>query len=125
MGRKGPRQIVFVCSAIHNEKLISKLINSETGEEACKSFESEFFIKPETVYGPFFKKKTGVLDNEISIKFSNEEKKAMYDGWYVTAIILSSPEGFAYLFYDKRKDNKKMQKPTSNIVKIEELKEVL
>ncbi len=124
MKKRGSRQIIFVCSSIKNGILICKMIESQDRDNACKIFESENEIKPQIVLGPFFKKKVGVLDSEVVIKFSGVTKKAIYNEWNVKAVLLSSPEGHAYIFYDKRIDNKKIQKPVSTIVKLEELKEL-
>lgn len=122
--KKGSRKTLFVCSAYDNSKkqLISKAVEADTRDSAVSSFKDQNSIDAEIILGPFFLKKTNVLNQEINIKFSGESKKAIYNDWYVKAMMLSHPNEFAYVFYDKRIDDKKAQKPVSNLVRIEELK---
>lgn len=124
MGKKGPRQLVFVCSAIHNGKLISDVIDREVSEESCKLFEERHGIKPHTVYGPFYRKRMGVLDSHANIKFAGVKKTGTYMDWNVTLLYLDDPAGCAWVFFETRVDgstDKKILKPKSTIVKIEDV----
>ena len=72
MRKKGPRQTVFVCSAVKNTILVSQIIEADTQDSACHSFEENNSIKVESVLGPFFKKKTGILDKSGNDILSQE-----------------------------------------------------
>lgn len=61
--------------------------------------------------GPFFKKRAQVLETTRELKFTNQTKKAIYDGWVVNAFVLKEPENQAYLVFIKREDGKAMPTP--------------
>lgn len=125
MGRKGPRAILFVCSACENNQLISHKIEAKTSEEALELFEKEYSVKVQSIHGPFHEKRVGVLDSTKNIKFNGQSKTAVYNGWIVNALFLKDPENCAYLLFDKRVDDKKMPKPTGTfIVKIDDLRNI-
>lgn len=122
MGRRGPRQVVFVCSAVSNGKLISEMIEQETSDEAQKRFVTKYNFKPEMVLGPFYRKRTGVLLNtQTQVRFTGKSKLAIFNEWYVKAMILEVPEECVWVFFDTRVDGKKQPKPQSFIMKVEEL----
>lgn len=124
MGRRGPRQVVFVCSAIVNGKLVSEMIEQETSEEAQARFSKKYNSKPESILGPFYRKRTGVLMNAgaAQVRFTGKSKLAVFNDWYVKAMILEVPEECVWVFFDTRVDGKKQPKPQSFIMKAEELK---
>ena len=124
MARK-PRKITFVCSAVKEELLISKMIDSESVSDSCNSFEKEFGIKPQAVYGPFYKKKTGILNENFDIKFKfGQYIQCIHNGWDATGMPLLNPPDSVYLLYNKRVDGQKMIKPNPMIVKIKELQDL-
>src|ERR1700674_3382488 len=97
------RPILFVCSAIKNEELISKWIEAETFEVAQKLFEKDNGIIPQTILGPCYKKKTGILNSNTSLNFKpGQSKKGIYKDWNITAMILSNPINSACVFYEER-----------------------
>lgn len=111
------REIIYVCSAIKENVLISKMIDSSTIDESCFLFEKEQGIKPQIVLGPFYKRKTGILKKNFDIKFKlGEHKQCKYDGWNVTAMPLSNPPDSVYVFYNERTDGQKMPKPKAIVV---------
>lgn len=121
--RRGPRQIVFVCSSAKDSQVISKIVQAETSEDALKLFEDEFQIKAQIVQGPFYKKKVGVLNTTRNVQFANKSKKAIYNDWIVNALLLKEPENSAFLLFEKRVDGKQMSKPKGTfIVKIDDLR---
>jgi hypothetical protein len=116
------REIVFVCSAVRKNNLVSKMIESDNIEDCCDIFELENGMKPEIVFGPFFKKKTGNLEKNRTVKFSAEKsKQGIYDGWHITAMPLLEPVDCAYLIFNKRADGEKNPKPNGMIVKINDI----
>jgi len=123
MSRRGPKPTYYVCNGLIGDNLISKQIEAATSEDANKIYEKIFGIKPQTLFGPFFKKRVNAIDNIKAIKFSNRSFRALYNGWEVVAIELKDPKNSAYLLFDKRIDSKKMSKPTGTfIVNIDELR---
>lgn len=124
MGKKGPRPTDYVCCAVQEGKLLSKSIESETSEQAIDLFTDEFGVKPDNIYGPYYRKRDTVLDNTREIEFTGISKKAIYKDWYVIASILKFPKDTAYLLFDKRVDGKKVPKPSGTfIIKLDEMKE--
>ena len=94
------------------------MIESDNVENCCNIFSEENGIKPEVIYGPFFKKRTGNLEKNRVVKFSGEKsKKGVYNGWEIVAMPLLEPVDCAYLIFDKRVDGQKNIKPTGTIVK--------
>lgn len=125
MGKKGPRQIEFVCCALVDGRSVSKSIEVDSSEEAICLFQKEFNVEPENIHGPYYRKRAGVLDNSREIEFSGERIKAIYRDWVVIASILKHPKNSAYLLFDKRVDGKKAPKPSGTfIIKMEEIKEI-
>jgi hypothetical protein len=123
--RRKARTIIYVCSATKDDRLLSKMIESQTIEDSCILFEKEYGIKPQIVYGPFYKKKTGTLDKNFDIKFKyGQNKQCIYNGWHVTAMPLLNPPDSVYLLYNKRVDGQKTQKPNAMIVKLKELQDL-
>lgn len=115
MSRKGARQTVFVCAGIFNNELITQVIDAETPKEAADLFAQQFAFAPKDVLGPFFKKKTQVIENVRVLKFSNQTKRAIYNDWIVDAFMLQEPENHAYLIFIKRADDKKLPSPKGTI----------
>lgn len=108
MSRKGARQIVFVCAGLSvSGDLITKIIPAESQDDASKTFTNEFAVQPKEIMGPFYKKKTRVLENTRVLKFSNQFKQAVFNECVVNAFLLKEPENHAYLVFIKRMDNNK------------------
>lgn len=123
--RRKARTIIYVCSAVRDNTLLSKMIDSTTVEDACVLFEKEYGIKPQIMYGPFYKKKTGTLDKNFDIKFKiGQSNQGIYNGWHVTVMPLTSPPDSAYLLYNKRVDGQKAQKPHAVVAKLKEIQEL-
>jgi hypothetical protein len=123
--RRKARTVIYVCSAIKENVLLSKMIESLTVEDSCILFEKEYGIKPQIMYGPFYKKKTGILDKNFDIKFKiGQNKQGIYNGWHVTAMPLMSPPDSVYLLYNKRVDGKKIQKPGAMVIKSKEIQDL-
>ena len=123
MARKGPRQVVFVCSAVVAGKLVSEMLELETSEEAQKRFEGRYQQKAESVLGPFYRKRTGVLmgAQTQAIRFNGKTRMGTYNEWYVKAMMLQHPEDCAWVFFDQRVDGKKQPKPTSLVVRLNDV----
>jgi hypothetical protein len=116
MSRKGPRQLVFVCASISSAgELVTKIIPANSPDEATKLFTEQFSHAPKEVLGPFFKKRTQVIENTRVLKFTNQTKKAIYNDWIVNAFILTEPANQAYLVFLKRADDKKLPTPKGTI----------
>jgi hypothetical protein len=123
--RRKARPIIYVCTAIKEDLLVSKMIESQTIEDSYLIFEKENGIKPQVVLGPFYKKRTGTLDKHFDIKFKpGQTKRGIHNGWQVTAMPLSNPPDSAYLFYDRKVDGQKGIKPVSTIIKLKDLQEI-
>lgn len=123
MGKKGPRQTVYVCCSVIDGKLISKMIESDNSEDAMLVFFKDNNVKAQVVHGPFFIKRAGVMDNTREVVFSGSSKRAIYKEWHVNALLLKDPENSAYLLFDRRVDGKKIPKPTGTfVVHVDELR---
>lgn len=121
MGKKGPRQIVFVCSAVVEGKLATEVIELNTSEESCQIFEKKYSAKPQSVQGPFYRKRMGFLDSQTDVKFTGKTRKGIYMDWYCTLMVLDNPPDCVWVFFDNKVDDKKVPKPKSVIVKEEEV----
>jgi len=121
--RQRARPIIFVCSSVTvGNELLSKMVEAKNIDEAYSLFEQENGIKPQIVLGPFYKKRTAVLDKNCNVQFKpNQSTRGIHNGWHVTVIPLSNPPDSVYLLYDRRVDGQKIPKPNLNIVKIKEL----
>jgi len=126
MSRRHSRPIYFVCCATNSDgDLIAKNIQASILGDAIEVFKREFALVPQRSFGPFYKKRTQVLETTRELKFTNECKKAEYNGWLVNAFFLKMPEDQAYLVFVKRMDGKKMPIPKGTItVPISELRTI-
>lgn len=116
MSRRGTRQIVFVCVSLANDgNLISQIIAASSEDEAAKLFYDQYFIKPKDILGPFYRKRKQVFENIRTLRFTNQTKKAIYNDWLVNAFLLQEPDGYAYLVFVKRMDDKKIPIPKGTI----------
>lgn len=115
MVRKGPRPTVFVCASIADGNLVTDVISANSPSEATQKFHEKYAHNPATVMGPFFKKRTQVIENTRTLKLTNQVKKAIYNDWIVNAFTLKEPENQAYLVFIKRVDDKKLPPPTGII----------
>lgn len=118
MSRRHAREIVFVCSGISNNgELVSQIIPGQTPQEASASFLELNKLDAKTVLGPFYKKKTQILETTRSLQFASSIfKKAEYNGWLVNAFMLVEPANQAYLIFLKRVDDKKITIPKGTII---------
>jgi hypothetical protein len=124
MRRKGPRPICFTCSEIVDGKLVSEVMEKETADDARAEFKARFNVEPSICLGPFYRKRTGVLQHTQSdIVFSGGTGEFVHNGWVVTVMFLSKPEGCGYVFYESRIDDKKMPKPPASIVRLDDMQE--
>lgn len=116
MSRRGSRPTVFVCASINGSgELITKIVTAPSASEASQAFLEVFGHSPKEVMGPFYKKRTQVIETTRVLKFSNQTKKAVYNDWLVNAFLLKEPENQAYLVFIKRVDDKKMPAPKGTI----------
>ncbi len=115
MNRK-PRKVVFVCCGLVEGAVISNTIEADSPEEAQKKFEDETKAKAEGCHGPFYAKKIAIKEECNNVQFSGESQKAIYNNWYVTALLTSEPRNCAYLLFDRRVDGKKMPRPSGTII---------
>lgn len=120
MSRRGPRQVVFVCSAVLNEKLVSEMVEQESAEDAQKAFSIKHGSKPEAILGPFFRKRMGVLNNQVSVRFTGKTKPVIYNDWYCKAMLLDQPADCVWLFFEARVDGKRQTKPQNFIIRSDE-----
>lgn len=116
MSKRGARQIVYVCSSIADDRLISHTIEACSSTDAISLFETKYNVKAQAVHGPFYQKKIGVLNNTQNVQFSGQSEIVTYNGWIVNALHLKDPENCAYLLFDHRIDNKKTPKPTGAFI---------
>lgn len=115
-GRRGARQTVFVCVTFtYGTELITRIIAAETPKEASELFLKETGHQPKEVLGPFFKKRTQVIENTRVLKFTTQQRRATYNDWVVDAFMLQDPADHAYLVFIKRVDDKKLPAPKGTI----------
>lgn len=116
-GRRGARQTVFVCAAIsYSAELVTRVIAAESPKESADLFFQETGYQPTEVLGPFFKKRAQVIENTRILKFTTQQRRAIYMGWVVDAFMLQEPANQAYLVFIKRVDDKKLPPPKGTIV---------
>ena len=113
MNKKGPREVVFVC--VEHSQQITKIISASSPKEASELFIKEFIVSPKEILGPFFKKRTKVIETTRELKFTNQTRKAIYNDWLVNAFLLKEPVDQAYLVFLKRTDDKKVPIPKGTI----------
>src|ERR1700722_8767033 len=114
--RRRTRQTVFVCVSISSEnQLVTRIIAAETPQAASEVFLQETTFQPQEILGPFFKKRAQVIENTRVLKFTTQQKRAIYDNWVVDAFILLEPANQAYLVFIKRVDDKKLPPPKGTI----------
>ncbi len=116
MSRRKARDVIFICSAIDNGKLISEMIVSKTSEQASSLFKDRFGVLPGAKQGPCGKKQDKKQQTKTSLKFSNKMKKAIYNGWEVNAFYLLDPSDSVYLVFIKRADDQKMPVPKGTVI---------
>jgi hypothetical protein len=117
MSRRGSRPIIFVCGGISaSGDLIMETITASVQADAVSLFKDKYGSSPKNVLGPFYSKKTQILENTTNLKFTSEVKKAEYNGWYVNAMMLKDPVNHAFLIFNGRIDGKQMAAPKGTIV---------
>lgn len=115
MVKMSERQVYFVCISIKSNELVSDTIPANSSAEASQIFIDKFDCLPQQICGPFYKKKSKVIETTRTLKFSNQNKKAIYNDWLVNAFLLIEPANQAYLIFIKRMDDKKMSLPKGTI----------
>lgn len=115
MTRMGPRQTYFVCAAIVDGELVAETISGDSPSDATTKFTEKFSTSPQTIHGPFFKKRAQIIENTRTLSFTNQTKKAVYNDWMVNAFFLKDPPDQAYLVFIKRIDGKKLPIPRGTI----------
>ena len=116
-GRRGMRQTVFVCVAISDEtELLTCVIAADSPKESADLFFQQTGYQPTEVLGPFFKKRTQVIENTRILKFTTQQRRAIHMGWIVDAFMLQEPVDHAYLVFIKRVDDKKLPSPKGTII---------
>jgi hypothetical protein len=117
MVKKGARQTFFVCAALTDQnKMVMKTLAATSPHEAANLFLEQYHLPAKEVAGPFFKKRAQVIEATRTLKFSDQKKKAEYEGWIVDALFLKDPENQAYLLFGQRIDGKKMSPPKGTII---------
>jgi hypothetical protein len=119
MTKRGPRPVVFVCVAVNPDKPedpISIPVQAVSQAEAAILFLEKTKLKARNIHGPYLPKRAQVMKNTRTLKFTNEQKRAIYDGWEVNAMFLKEPENHAYLLLLRRVDGKKQQQPKGTII---------
>lgn len=117
MFRQRKRQIVFVCTAVkENSQLLSEIIAAESDTEASNIFLEKFNIKPQSVLGPFIKKKLPPVQINQSIKFAGIPKKAIYNDWLVNAFLLKEPINHAFLIFIKKVNGDSQASPKGTTI---------
>jgi hypothetical protein len=114
-GRKGRRQLVFICGDIIDGEMIMKAIPATSQAEAIQFFTDTHKQAPRQVLGGYYPQRTQVLETTRVLKFSNQTKKAIYNDWVVNAFLLVEPVDQAYLVFLKRVDDKKIPNPKGTI----------
>src|SRR5271156_6565148 len=116
-GRKGARQTYFVCAAFAApDELITLVIPATSQKEAAEAFLQKTTLTAKHIHGPFLKKRAQIIENTRTLKFADQTKRAIYNGWEVNAFFLKEPENQAYLVFLKRVDNVKQPAPKGTIV---------
>ena len=117
MSRRGSRPIIFICGSLSTTgDLIMESVNASVQADAISLFKDKYGFAPKTILGPFYQKRKQILENTINLKFTNDIRKAEYDGWIVNAVRLVEPDNHAYLIFSNRIDNKKMTLPKGTVV---------
>lgn len=119
MSKRGPRPVVFVCIGSDPEKsgdFTSMVVQAASQNEASSFFFEQTGLKAKTIHGPFRPKRAQVIENTRTLKFTDQNRKAVYNEWEVNAMILKEPENHAYLIFLRRVDDKKVPSPKGTIV---------
>ena len=119
MNKRGPRPVVYVCVGVDLEKPedpVVKQITATSQGEAASFFFEKTGTKAKTICGPYRPKREQVIENTRTLKFTNEQKRAIYNDWEVNACFLKEPENHAYILFLKRVDGKQQPQPKGTIV---------
>jgi hypothetical protein len=118
MSKRGPRPVCFVCIAIDSAKgdIVSRVIQAASQTDAASFFSEQTGFSAKVIHGPFRPKRAQVMENTRTLKFTSEQKKAVYNDWEVNAVFLKEPEDHAFLIFLKRTDGKKQPHPKGTIV---------
>ena len=115
------KQTLFVCSALHDNNLISEIIIANNQEDAVQLFKNNFTITPSKILGPFYKKRVEPVKIDKNIQFSGQIRSGIYNGWKVNAFLLKEPQDYAFLVFIKSLDNSPAPKNTT-IIPIKDLR---
>lgn len=110
------RQTVFVCAAATGGQLLMRTLVADTPQQATELFLEQTQVIAQEVLGPFYKKRTQVLESTRTLKFLGQTKPAIFNEWRVDAFLLQEPVDHAYLVFIRRVDDKKATAPGGTIV---------
>ena len=117
MRQRIKKDIIYVCSAINENKLISHSIIAMSQKEASDIFYQKYQTLATEILGPFHEAKKQIFKNFKILKFSNTKpRKAIYNNWIVNAFILSEPVNCAYLLYVDKINDENIPFPTGTVV---------
>lgn len=115
-----PRKLVFVCVGLESiGKIVSHEVVARTSQEAFQQFLSLTGINADAIHGPYRPRKQITSPDkpkETTFRFSDQVKKASYNGWEVNACLLQEPIDHAFLIFIKRIDGKKQAAPKGSVV---------
>lgn len=113
---KYERETYFVCFGIKNNLIAHRTIPALSEKDAIEIYSQEFFITPQEVLGPFYKKKIKLKNDFKSLKFLNGSANAIYKDWNVDAFVLKEPKDHAFLIFKKRVDNSNATTPKETVI---------
>ena len=121
--RRKSRSVYYVCIACKKGIVSSCEIEAIDREMATAIFQKKHGIKPQIIYGGFYKRKKPIDPIEPkSVSITTECKTGIYFGWIITYMPLKENPKQAYALFDKRIDNLKMDKPNPSIINIGDIK---
>ena len=110
------RPTIFVCAAVADNQLLIRMITADSPQQAGELFREQAGVSAQEILGPFYKKRTQVIENTRVLKFLGQTKEAVFNDWKVDAFLLQEPENHAYLVFIKRVDEKKATTPQGTFV---------
>jgi hypothetical protein len=148
---KGSRPVIWVCSSLINNELVSERYRSIYYKDKLKDNENDNFskknvvdifvekwnVEPQVVYGPFFDKKGGsaskvkkrasVKMNLADLRFNGVRKEAVFNGWCGVANYLENSDIAAYFIFTHEvspRSDKKRSTPAPKIIEISALENI-
>jgi hypothetical protein len=116
MSERVRRRVFFVCVSINKSgELVTQVVPANSPSEASQLYAEKHSHIPKRIMGPFYKKRSQILETTRVLNLTNETKKAHYNDWLVNAFILKEPIDQAFLVFIKRLDDKKIPMPKGTI----------